>query len=117
MKRFHHIEDVAAIKAQLHTLKLFLKDSMSILEESETEYKSAIEKIETFSPKFVDFIKGVKLMLDEKNAAWKKWTDELIESKIADRNLFYKIADDITSKFMLVVFNTLFFNLNDLLIR
>ena len=72
-----NIGDVVAIKAQLHTLKKFLKESMPILQESEEEYKSAIEKLETFAPKFFDFNNDVKLMLDKSSASYDEWTTDV----------------------------------------
>ena len=72
-----NIGDAVAIKAQMHTLKKFLKESMPILLESEAEYKSAIDKLETFAPKFFDFNQEVKKMLDQGDALWYKWTSEV----------------------------------------
>jgi hypothetical protein len=72
-----NIGDVVAIKGQMHTLKKFLKESMPILQEAEAEYKSAIEKLETFAPKFFDFNQEVKKMLDQGDALWYKWTSEV----------------------------------------
>ena len=60
-----NIGDVAAIKAHMHTLQKFLKESMPILQEFEAEYKSAIEKLETFSTMIFDFETNLKKMVDK----------------------------------------------------
>jgi len=72
-----YIGDAVAIKAQMHTLKKFLKESMSILQESEELYKSAIAKLEAFAPRFFDFNQDVKKMLDENDDASTKWKAEV----------------------------------------
>jgi len=72
-----NIGDVVSIKAQLHTLKKFLEESMPILQESEAEYKSAIEKLEAFAPKFFDFNQEVKKMLDTGSAVYDEWTSDV----------------------------------------
>ena len=71
-----NIGDVVSIKAQLHTLKKFLEESMPILQESEAEYKSAIQKLEAFAPKFFDFNQEVKKMLDKSDVIRDKWIEE-----------------------------------------
>jgi len=78
-----NIGDVVAIKAQMHTLKKFLKESMSILQESEAEYKSAIQKLEAFAPKFFDFNQEVKKMLDKSDSVRDKWIKETREGAYA----------------------------------
>lgn len=72
-----NIGDVVAIKAQMHTLKKFLKESIVILQEAEAEYKSAIDKLETFAPKIYDFNEEVKKMLDEDDIASAVWKAEV----------------------------------------
>ena len=72
-----NIGDDVAIKGQMHTLKKFLKESISILQEAEAEYISAIAKIETFAPKFFDFNEEVKKMLDKDDAASAIWKAEV----------------------------------------
>merc|ERR1712008_127225 len=49
---------------------------MSILQESEAEYKSAIQKLEAFAPKFFEFNQEVKKMLDKGDAIRDKWISE-----------------------------------------